>query len=211
MTTKLSIAGLVVAAAASSAITFGVAPANSACLTSAAGNNCATFDGSSASNALFNGFTDATFAANVKITDISFDAVNITGDFPIALTGLEYSFDNFSTPGTAFNLGTYTISAAGTGPDLLGGVVFAPGGQIGDNFAVRATLPAGIYTPTSGARFIRINIGSNNSVDTLPQSQTRLSTPVETPTGTPSPLPLLGAGAAFGYSRRLRKQIKQIA
>jgi hypothetical protein len=196
-------------ATATAASIFVSSPVKAACQATSAGNNCATFNGVGNSNVVYNGFTDGVFSANAKITDISFDFVGITGVFPITLSNLMYSFDNFATAGITFNTGSYTASGAGFGLDILGGVVNAPGGVIGSNFAVSFTIPAGTYTPTTGSRFIRMNVGSNNAADTLPQTQTRQSLPVASPSTaqTPGPLPLIGAAAAFGFSRKLRRRI----
>ncbi len=200
-------------ATAAAASIFVSSPVKAACLTTSAGNNCATFNGVGNSDVVYNAFTDGVFSTNAKITDISFDLVGITGAFPITLSNLKYSFDNFATAGTTFNSGSYTATGAGIGPDILGGIVNAPGGVIGTNFAVSFTIPAGTYTPTTGTRFLRINVGSNNAADTLPQTQTRSSTPVASPSTaqTPGPLPLVGAAAAFGFSRKLRRRISVAA
>ena len=199
-------------ATATAASIFVASPVKAACLTGTAGNNCATFNGVGNSNVVYNAFTDGVFKANTKITDISFDFIGITGVFPITLSNLKYSFDDFATAGTTFNGDTYTATGAGVGSDILGGTVNAPGGVIGDNFAVSFTIPAGTYTPTTGSRFIRMKVGSDNATDTLPQDQTRLSVPVASPSAAvPGPLPLFGAGAAFGFSRKLRRRISVTA
>jgi hypothetical protein len=207
---KLLIAGAL--AAVGTASTLVSSPVKAACISTAAGNNCATFNGSSASTVTYNGFNDATFQANAKITDISFDVVGLTSPDPIALTGLEYSFDNFATAGTSFNGGSYDAPSPSSGPDLLGGFVNAPDGVIGSNFAIKFTISPGSFAPTNNPmKFIRLNVGSYNTAETLFQSQTRSSYPVSDPTtsAAPGPLPRFGAAAAFSFSRKARQRIKQ--
>jgi MYXO-CTERM domain-containing protein len=47
-----------------------------------------------------------------------------------------------------------------------------------------------------------IDLGSNTILDAIQNNYTQT-------TETPGPLPLLGAGAAFGFSRRIRSRIKR--
>jgi hypothetical protein len=182
------------------------APSQAACMMVSAGNNCATFTTSSPSAAIYNGFTDAQFVANYKITALSIFTSGLTAPNPFPLTGISYSFDGVTftaLPDVAIN------PTPGTTPNLLPGDVVAPGGVIGPNFTVKVTIPAGVEPVPAGAfDFFELRLLSNNITDTLPQAQTRLSTPAAD-VEVPGPLPILGAAAAFGYSRKLRSRVKQ--
>lgn len=150
-----------------------------------------------------------------KITWISFNSgPDLAGTYPIELTNIAYSWDagsSWSTAGltsTSFNL----TAANQSGANLLSTDQAKPGGgTIGSTFRLRWTIGAGTYTPlgfNNNDNFIQSEVRSNTNDNSLPQTQTRISTPFATPTGTPGPLPLLGAGAAFGLSRRLRQRVR---
>ncbi len=108
-----------------------------------------------------------------------------------------------------------TLTAA-PGQGIVGGApVFAIGGPIvGD---VGASLPNNGDADLLGS-LISITIGGNTLVSTDPTLPSLIQTSVFGSQSisiqaekVPGPLPLLGAGAAFGYSRRLRKRVKGVA
>ena len=179
-----------------------------ACVSSSPGNNCAIFTVSSASPATFDGFSDLGFAANPLISEISFLVSGYTSPTPFHFTSVEYSFTG--APASFVSLGTATVAIPpGSTGNLLGGPIAAPGGVVGTDFTVKATLPAGV-DPLSFGNFLEVKVVSNNGTGTLPQSQTRLSVAVPD-IQVPGPLPILGAATAFGYSRKIRSKIKQVA
>jgi hypothetical protein len=228
MTRKLSIAGLVAAAAASSALTFGIAPAQAACVTAGpeTSQNCVTFDSAATTTTLTAfGFADAGWIDGTALTNLRFSAnstvLGSTDDWtftpdPITISNIEYSFDWTGDAGTTswtqtgLTSTSVTLASGGTsvnaitGTNSLGSI--AKGSAFGSTFAVRFTVPT---TTTSNNGQLGLRVG-NSGAPAGNQTQTRLynatsSTPA---TGTPGPLPLLGAGAAFGFSRRLRSRVR---
>jgi hypothetical protein len=101
--------------------------------------------------------------------------------------------------------GVFTNFLTGNGIDVSNGVV--TGASIyWTNSGARLLLGnQGDFSPylstTSGSSFV--NEDNNNT-----SSNTLLFILAESPTGVPAPLPLFGAAAAFGWSRRLRRRIK---
>jgi hypothetical protein len=213
MTKKLSIAGLVVAAAASSAFAFGAAPAKAACLTASVGTNCATFSQASASNAVDFAYTDAVFSSNNTLSRIKFYHDGITTGLPITLTNIAYSVNGGSSwLTTNLSSTSYTVQSSYTSdaaaPNLLtADFTYTPTAD----FQLRFTIPT---TPALSPGFSDIySYVRNTSAGDTPQTQTRIhSLRINPPTAaTPGPLPLLGAGAAFGFSRRLRTRVRTAA
>lgn len=154
-----------------------------------------------------------------KITALRINSgPDLSGAYPITITDIFYSWDGGATyTQTGLSQTSFTLTSQGqTGSNLLSSEQIRPGGgQIGLNqFRIKYTLPAGIYTPLgtgNGDNYIQAFVASNTLANSLPQTQTRISTPVQGPSGTavPGPLPLLGVSAAFGFSRSLRKRIRQ--
>ncbi len=206
------LASLAVGAAASAPVFFQT-PAQAACLASSGATNCSTFEGSSVSNVENFGYTDTDFIANGEISAITFvTGASFTSPLPLTLTNIAYSFDAGSNWLTT-NLGTsVTLTSANVASaNLLSASVLAPGGAVGGNFRLRWTIPAGVFSPTSGAgRSITSSVTSTDTATFTDNTLTRSSSPVPAPPtpSAPGPLPLLGAGAAFGFSRKLRQRIK---
>jgi len=212
MTKKLSIAGFVVTAAASSAFVIGAAPSKAACLSTSSVTTCATFDntGSSVQGVVDSAYTDTQFVANNRLDEIKFTQNGgFTGGLPIVLTDIEY-FNGTSWTTTGLSATTYNVSAT----TALGAINLLTTSQTFNQslFELRYTIAANpSLTGVTGAAFE--SYARNSNTGATQQSQTRThelvtSTP---PTTAPSPLPIFGASAAFGFSRRLRKQIKSFA
>lgn len=229
MTKKFSIAGLVVAAAASSAFAFGAAPARAACVTAGPqiSQNCLTFDSAATSTTLTAfGFSDLGWIDGTSLTNLRFSAnstvLGSTDDWtftpdPITISNIEYSFGWTGNAGTTtwtqIGLKSKSVSLASgstsvnaiTGTNSAGSI--AKGSAFGNTFAVRFTVPT---TTSSNNGQIGVRVG-NTGAPAGNQTQTRLYTATTSSppaTGTPGPLPLIGAGAAFGFSRRLRSRVR---
>jgi hypothetical protein len=196
-----------------------ISPSKAACLTTSMTSNCATFNPATSSTAEYFAFNDGDFIMGEKITALRINAgPDLSGVYPITITDIFYSWDAGVTYTQAgLSQTSFTLTSQGqTGTDLLPTDQFKPGGgTIGLNqFRIKYTLPAGTYTPLGtgiGDNYIQAFVASNNTANSLPQTQTRISTPVQGSSGTavPGPLPLLGVSAAFGFSRSLRKRIRQ--
>jgi hypothetical protein len=203
-------------AIASATTLFVSSPARAACLQSnLPSTSCSLFNPTSPTTVTDGGFTDSVWIANDRITDISFTSAGITSGFNITLTGIEYS-TNGGTSFTSSGLSStsYTITAngaAGTGTNLLTPINLP--GAIGTNFQLRYTIPSipGL-TPVDGTAGI-VSFVRNQQItgpSFTPQTQSRTTNAYIPPTvPTPGPLPLLGAGVAFTFSRTARKRIRQ--
>jgi len=221
MTKKLSIAGLVVAAAASSAIAFGAAPAKAACI---GGNNpCTTFDtnltASPTSVQIGTGTNTGTAFTNLRIGFYTTGITPSVNTFDITSISVSSSYLT-SNPltiagplslNTATNINTNTAvySAPDAGPWAA---ITVPGNNFDwSNIAVSFTIPAGVQ-PAGAKVFavVQVDDGSFDGNNTLTKVRS-FTAANQSSAAAPGPLPLLGAGAAFGFSRRLRKQIKQVA
>jgi len=215
MTKKLSIAGFVAAAAASSAFAIGAAPSKAACLSSSSVTTCATFDntGSALQQVVDSAYTDTQFVANNRLDVIKFiQNGGFTAGIPIVLNDIQYfNGTTWTTAGLSATTYNVTASSALFATDLL--TTSQAFNQ--SLFRLRYTIAANpSLTGVTGAAFESYVL--NSSAGATQQSQTRIhelvATPPTPPTAaTPSPLPIFGASAAFGFSRRLRKQIKSFA
>jgi hypothetical protein len=148
--------------------------------------------------------------ANNRLDQIKFfQNTGFTAGLPIVLTDIEY-FNGTSWTTSGLSATTYNVSAG----SALGATNLLTASQTFNQslFKLRYTIAANpTLTGVDGAAFESYARNSNNGA--TQQSQTRIhelvtSTP---PTTAPSPLPIFGASAAFGFSRRLRKQIKSLA
>lgn len=214
MTKKLSIAGLVVAAAASSTIVFSIAPVRAACLPSDPSATCATFDPSSASNILersgFTGsYTNATPLTQVRVL---FQATG-TFSLPFDITNITLFGDGLSPTGQA--LSNVSITSTGLSGNQGGISAFITGLNLNSqnftNSKISFTIPSGVASAGSGATLTAFINYQNNTNPTLfaNTSGNNFTTTVTSgpPVPTPGPISILGAGAAFGFTRRLRRRI----
>ena len=212
LTLRGALLGVAIGAAASAPIFFQT-PAQAACTTvgSGIGQNCTVFDPTSSTNLEGFGYTDAAFVQNNVIENIRFGTQDGASDLvftptPITITGIAYSIDNGSNWLTGGINTSISLPSGGLSSNILSGSPINTGPAWGSNFRVRFTVPT--LTTSNGAQLsVRVTSNGAGSLNT----QTRLFTSTVTPsTGTPipGPLPILGAGTAFGFSRTLRKRIK---
>ena len=172
-------------------------------------------------------FSDIVVADNFLINDITVGLNAITnpwiGDLIVTLTHIDTSttVELFNRVGRVggqggnnSNLnGTYSFNDAFTGDlwavassgdayfNIPGGDYFPTG--VGSSAKVpMLTTISGL--PSSGTWRLNISDGSRSDVGTL--GSWSLNLQGSSPASVPGPLPLLGAGAAFGWSRRLRKR-----
>jgi hypothetical protein len=217
MTKKLSIAGLVVAAAASSAITFSAAPAKAASTgTSDSQTTCNKFDPSSSTTIEYLGYGDAGLAASTGISSIKFGADESPAwtfsPSPISISNIQYSFDNGTNWLTSDINTSVNLASGGLSSNIVAVSPGLPGttsSTVGANkFRLKFTVPS-IASGSAGQFYAQIRGYGNGT-----QIQTRY-VDVEAygggggGAGVPGPLPLFGAGAAFGFSRSMRRRIAQ--
>ena len=214
MTKKLSIAGLVLAAAATSAFAFSAPPAKAACTgSSTASTTCDQFDPSSSTTIEFLGYGDAGFANSTGVASIEFKANQLGGwaftPTPISISNIEYSFNNGGSWSSIDIATPINLASGGT----TGNIVTAqlPGttsGTVGTNqFRLRFTVPS-VLSGTAGVFNAEVAAYGNGI-----QVQNRFIS-VDAfggggGAGVPGPLPLFGAGAAFAFSRSMRRRIAQ--
>ena len=211
---KSSLAISLVGAAAAAALGLAMEPpAKAACIRStdpnlAAGSNCSTFDSLSPSFAIV-AFQDSNFLAAVNLRQIRFRAEGFDlSSYPITLSNIAYSFNGGNTwLTTGLSSTSYTLTDnddTNFGPDLL----TTDQTNISLlNFRLTFTIPAGNLSPL-GAGIVALVAVNNNPPNTITQRQERISILADP---VPGPLPILGAGVAFGFSRRLRRRIRQAA
>jgi hypothetical protein len=216
MTKKLSIAGLVVAAAASSAFAFGAAPAKAACLPTNPSASCSTFDPSSTSNVQgygdFTGFFNPSGAFQYTKAAVQFSRTG-TWDFtnPITISGISITGDGItsSLPIGNFNLNSGSTSYSTNQTSFQ--PITAVNPWDATNSTISFDIPAGVASPgaTLTARIVYTNENEDQLNTTGNNFSTTSTNPPSPPSTVPGPLPLLGAGAAFGFSRSMRRRIAQ--
>lgn len=102
----------------------------------------------------------------------------------------------------AYNGDLWSIAASGDGSFIIPSGDYFPTGAGSGVEVPMLTAISGL--PSSGTW--RLNISDNFSGDTGSLGSWSLNLQGSSPASVPGPLPLLGAGAAFGWSRRLRKR-----
>lgn len=200
--------------AAISASAFLAAPVQAACLTSIPGspsdNNCVTYDttGSPTKATLY--YTDTNLTnPNWQLQGATSTIANFS-NWEYGSNGTNWtSFDpGFATNG-GFQVGT--IFTSSTTPTAPAGNPFYIRVTLSDTATISSAYSFTLYTNNNGdvdGNGLLSNNASNN-YSALTRSFTRVADPAP-PAGTPGPLPLMGAAAAFGYSRKIRKAIRAI-
>jgi hypothetical protein len=176
------------------------------------GPNMRNFDntGSAFQQVVDSAYTDTQFVANNRLDVIKFTQNGgFTAGIPIVLNDIQYfNGTTWTTAGLSATTYNATASSALFATDLL--TTSQAFNQ--SLFQLRYTIAANpSLTGVTGASFESYVLNSNAGA--TQQSQTRTHELVATPptAANPSPLPIFGASAAFGFSRRLRKQIKSFA
>ncbi len=178
-------------------------------------------------NNLIGTFSDIVVADNFAINDITVGLNSIThtwiGDLIVTLTHIDTN-----TTVDLFNRPTRSTTTPSSGDDLNGSYNFndAFTGDLwtaADSGDTSFAIPGGDYFPTGAGSSAKVPMLS--TISGLPSSGTwrlnisdlaggdigalsswTLNLQGSSPASVPGPLPLLGAGAAFGWSRRLRKR-----
>jgi len=207
---KLSLASALGCASVAASAFVGM-PAQAACLTTTGGtapnidNNCLTYDTTSSPTRAILRYTDNNLATDT-FRQITLNT-SVLGNFS------NWEFGSNGTTWTSFNPG-FTVAPNSGGNGQVSSIV---NGVPGNPFFLRVTLSntATLNTPfaftfltnatsdvnSNGQLVTGFGAGSSNS-----RGFTRENDPPASPA--PGPLPLLGAAAAFGYSRKIRKAIR---
>jgi len=142
-------------------------------------------------------------------TGLNANAGTYTYGFTVALFNppAGQAFKSFITDASGSDTGsgfTYNKTLASNAPDGGDSTSSAPGGS-GNMVNFTTPYPAGQVAPVTFAATINVTTGTlTGTTDSVNQQFNGTSE-------VPGPLPLLGAGAAFGFSRRLRSRIKKVA
>lgn len=192
--------------AAASAGVFVSMPAQAACLTTLPGsggvaNNCVTYDTTSSPTSAILRYTDPNLSNN--FWQLNFANINSAN-----FSNWERSTDgtNFTALNPTFGAsGVFTSSQVFTGSP---GIPFYLRVKLSDTATLNTLYQFTILTNNNGyTENTRIaDDGANNNYAALSRNFTRVDDPVTA--ATPGPLPLMGAAAAFGYSRKIRKAIR---
>jgi hypothetical protein len=211
MTFKKFIMAGALGCSAVSASVFASIPAQAACLTTTGGtapnidNNCVTYDTTSSPTKAILRYTDNNLATDT-FRQITLNT-SVLGNFS------DWEFGSNGTSWTSFNPG-FTVAPNTGGNGQISSIV---SGVPGNPFFLRVTLSnaASLNSPfaftfltnatssvdSNGQLITGFGAGSSNS-----RNFTRQNDPATA--ATPGPLPLMGAAAAFGYSRKIRKAIR---
>ena len=164
---------------------------------------CTTFDPTTVSNPARGGFTGNgnTTLVYQKVKVL----LTFTGSaLPVTFTNITLSGQGITS---VLNFGSLTATISGQEEETgyLSLNTFVAGSDL--NFSSNTlsfTIPSGVSIgSTINASFVYF---ANSSNINGPLAQ--FTTTAATSSSVPGPLPLLGAGAAFGFSRTLRKRIK---
>jgi hypothetical protein len=220
---KLTALSLASAAIATGAILLAPGQAHAACQHS--NNICATFDTNLAATPTLGnpgGFnfsgTLGTPGSPITHYRVGLRITGFTGTFPLSIDSSLISISGDGITGTVSPF-SGSILVPGNSPGISSGPArwtsFAnlSTNLLSGNFAnskLNFTIPSGLNAGTSISAFIQYSNGTANPGDTddLANSSRFIST--STPP-VPAPLPLLGAGAAFGYARHMRRRIAHSA
>ena len=171
-------------------------------------------------------FSDIVVADNFLINDITVGLSSLThtwiGDLIATLTHTDTNttvdlFNRVGKPTTfygdnsklngsynfndAFTGDLWTVAQGGDSFDIPGGDYFPTGAGSSAKVPMLTTISG---LPSSGTWRLKISDNASGDLGTL--GSWSLNLQGSSPASVPGPLPLLGAGAAFGWSRRLRKR-----
>lgn len=201
---------LVGAAAMGAMVLMPVPEVRAACLPTDPSSICTTFDPSTPSNISATGGINETLnsAGDYVKARVVF---SITGTWatPVTLTGIQLAGDGIS--------GTVTL---GDGSLLLSQVNTLYFTSFTSNFAsidsanlnnsrLTFTIPGSTASPGASIQAL-IQYSDSNGLQ-VGTSGTFFTSTSASPSPVPGPLPILGAAAAFGFSRKLRRRIRQSA
>jgi len=167
----------------------------------------------------FNGFTGLASTSGFTFTkngaSHTFQGAGLNAGVGMYTYGFKVALFN-PPPGQAFKSFVTDASGSDTGgtfnytktltSDALddGDSMSSAPGSSGNMANFTTPYPVGQIAPVTFTATIKVNSGSlTGTTDSVNQQRNGEEVP--------GPLPLLGAGAAFGFSRRLRSRIKQVA
>ena len=207
---KIVLAGALGCAAAS-ASAFAIMPAQAACLTTNTDNNCVTYDTAGSPVKAILSYTDVNLQQN--------NYWQLTTNTPAVGNFSNWEYGSNGTSWTSFApiflnfTGTAQVSQVfntSSSPSAPAGNPFYIRVTLSDTSTLNAQYQFSVATNNNGYNDLSgalANDFSGNNPSLLTRSFTRVPGSVA---GTPGPLPLMGAAAAFGYSRKIRKAIRAV-
>ena len=211
---KPSLAGAL-GCAAFVASAFVSTPAQAACLSTTGesptpNNNCVTYDTTSSPTKAVLFYNDTNLGNNFwQLTGATSTIANFS-NWEYGSNGTSWtSFNPSFTPDTgAGNAQRSTIFTTSTTPSAPAGNPFWIRVTLSDTATLSAQYQIALRTNNDKAVDSqgRLDDTGGNLASNLTRNFTRVPDPVSAPV--PGPLPLLGAAAAFGYSRKIRKAIR---
>jgi hypothetical protein len=136
----------------------------------------------------------------VTVDGVQYDVTTFTGSY-------NSDTNKFQTPANGGVMPWWTGAAVGEG--ILANA-FATQVGLGLGLPNSGTGPACGYRQFGGVQNFRVNSSNSPFNQAVNDGEifTYAQATLYTATPAPGPLPVLGAGAAFGFSRKLRKRIK---
>ena len=211
---KLSMASAL-SCAAVAASAFVSMPAQAACLSTTGetpipNNNCVTYDTTSSPTKATLFYNDTNLGNNFwQLTGATSTIANFS-NWEYGSDGTSWtSFNPSFTPDTGSgNAQRSTIFTTSTTPSAPAGNPFWIRVTLSNTATLSAQYQIALRTNNDGAvdSLGRLDDTGGNLASNLTRNFTRQNDPASAPV--PGPLPLLGAAAAFGYSRKIRKAIR---
>jgi len=149
---------------------------------------------------------------------VGFRITGFTGTFPLFIDSSLISISGDGITGTVSSF-SGSISVPGNSPSINSGPIrWTSFANLGTNISSRTfansklnfSIPSGLNAGTSIGALIQYSNGTANSGDgdDVANSSKFISTSIPP---VPAPLPLLSAGAAFGFARHMRRRIAKSA
>jgi hypothetical protein len=196
--------------------------AKAACLNPITGNNCSKFDSATGNSFSFDvfssSFSNAT-SGGTGAVQVIFDGESAGRTFNY--TGVTLTLGKTGSPDQIINIPNSSFAGNGTSARSFFG---APTGV--NFFGVTSAVLSGVFSTTSpttspstifeaGIRFNSNGAATDGVLDSggfsAPSGEvTQVSIYAGAQPTVPGPLPVLGAGMAFGFSRKLRKRISAV-
>ncbi|MCX5949529.1 MAG: hypothetical protein NTY67_15605 [Cyanobacteria bacterium] len=149
--------------------------------------------------------TSGTVSLNFGPSDLTASTTGSFGYTVSLVNGRTFAVAESNITGSTLGGGSFSTSFTSSG-------MTAPANASnGFSPSFSSSFGSGLTSQAFTQTFIFTPVNSGNQIDTLSNLGAAIGTTPQGTTSVPGPLPVLGAGAAFGFSRKLRNRIKQAA
>ena len=148
--------------------------------------------------------TSGSVSLNFAPSDLTASTTGSFGYNISLLSGRTFAVAESNITGATLGGGSYSTSLSSSG--LIAPANSANGNSPGSTSSFNSGLTSQVFTQS----FVFTAVNGGGQIDTLSNLGAAIGTTSQG-TKVPGPLPVLGAGAAFGFSRKLRNRIKQAA